>query len=178
MLDINHNDAKRYVKKEYIDEKGIKTYKLFKIIGFDKDFKPIYIRVIPKGYKDKRGNRFYQYNFNSKIENPFKPFSETLYNNIIDQYNKLSKLKVYDFNINKIQDQIIINNNDVIIENEIEIKSDSLFENISSTKVYKDLVEMFNQTPYLFNEIGINNEKDFNNKSEEELGEIIKKLCK
>lgn len=56
----------------------------------------------------------------------------------------------------------------------------SLFDNLQESKTMSKLKEMFNKGLMLdkFNELGINNIEDLNNKSEDELGELLKKICK
>ena len=56
----------------------------------------------------------------------------------------------------------------------------SLFDNIQESKVMNSLKEMFQQGLMLdkFSESGINSIEDLDNKSEDELGELLKKICK
>lgn len=56
----------------------------------------------------------------------------------------------------------------------------SLFDNLKESKVMNSLKEMFQQGLMLnkFNELGINNIEDLNSKSEDEIGELLKKICK
>lgn len=60
------------------------------------------------------------------------------------------------------------------------IKSSDLFDNIKESKVMNSLKEMFQQglMSDKFNESGINSIEDLNSKSENELGELLKKICK
>jgi len=76
--------------------------------------------------------------------------------------------------------------NDIdIFENEIEntvgeIEQNKLIENLQESKIMSDLKQMFNDNLMIdiFNESGINAIEDLNNKSEDELGELLKKICK
>ncbi len=56
----------------------------------------------------------------------------------------------------------------------------SLFDNLQESKTMSNLKEMFNNGLMLdkFNESGINNVDDLNKLSENELGELLKKICK
>ena len=56
----------------------------------------------------------------------------------------------------------------------------SLFDNLQESKTMLNLKEMFNNGLMLnkFNESGINNIDDLNKLSEDELGELLKKICK
>ena len=56
----------------------------------------------------------------------------------------------------------------------------SLFDNLQESKTMSKLKEMFNSGLMLnkFNESGINNVDDLNKLSEDELGELLKKICK
>ena len=56
----------------------------------------------------------------------------------------------------------------------------SLFDNLQESKTMLKLKEMFNNGLMLdkFKESGINNVDDLNKLSEDELGELLKKICK
>ena len=56
----------------------------------------------------------------------------------------------------------------------------SLFDNLEESKTMFNLKDMFNSGLMLdvFNTSGINTLEDFNNKTEDELAELLKKICK
>jgi hypothetical protein len=60
------------------------------------------------------------------------------------------------------------------------VDNNQIISNLQDSKVMNSLKEMFQQDSMLdkFNESGINTVEDLNNKSENELGELLKKICK
>lgn len=66
------------------------------------------------------------------------------------------------------------------VSNIIKSQQLSLFDNLQESKTMSILKEMFNQNLMInrFNELNINNIEDLENSSEDQLGELLKKICK
>lgn len=121
--------------------------------------------------------------FDYAIENPSKKFYVTKLGSSLAGYTT-EEIR------NKIQQVNDVNGGNFIPDNVIlpkeyevrNIKSQqlSLFDNIQESKVMNSLKEMFQQGLMLdkFSESGINSIEDLDNKSEDELGELLKKICK
>ena len=147
ILDIDYKEAKRYIKQINKDDEGNEILSLYKSIGYNSDMKPIYIRVIPKGYKDQYGNKFYQYSFDSKIEQNFEGVSKEFKNNLIKYYENLSKLKVYDFNMNKIEDKTELPEQEELTEDVI-LDSNNSKEFILNDKGFEEIKIKWEESGY------------------------------
>ena len=87
-----------------------------------------------------------------------EPSHATALDYLINEYNK---------EVTTVVKSEIVDNNQIII-------------NLQDSKVMNSLKEMFQQglMSDKFSESGINNIEDLNSKSEDELGELLKKICK
>jgi hypothetical protein len=140
----------------------------------------IYNRITPLGAKDNKGNKIYEYDL-MKSEKVSRLNSNKVGITIDDKFNikaieTLSKAK------NVTKDVLPLIKLENKVENVQEVKSEveSEVENVQMFKTISNLKEMFNDGLMLnkFNESGINNVDDLNKLSEDELGELLKKICK
>jgi len=123
----------------------------------------------------------------NKLSEEHKTFLKGVYNAFTYDTNKTT-VNEDEFGQEDNVETSDLNNN--IIETKQEIKSEvsniiepqqlSLFNNLQESKIILGLKEMFNNGLMLnkFNESGINNVDDLNKLSEDELGELLKKICK
>jgi len=157
-------------------------------------FEPIYFITHKLGYKSKQG-QFHEYNMynekkQSNVESNNIKIQQSEIINTIKSHVSWESVVSYDNVFIDDKFNLKIDNfkqqNDIdIFENEIEntvseIEQNKLIENLQESKIMSDLKQMFNDNLMIdiFNESGINAIEDLNNKSEDELGELLKKICK
>lgn len=171
-------------------------------IGKQTVYEPIYFKTFKLGYKSDKGS-LQEFNLFDNVEK-----SNIKNNNItkeaIDEINtylnheafskfikpfeiveKKLQLPIVNFGPNTLISQnniVSLQEDNNVLESKAENKSQqlSLFDNLQESKVMNTLKEMFQQGLMLnkFNELGINNIEDLDSKSEDELGELLKKICK
>lgn len=178
-----------YFKVKSTDS-GISYYKL---LGYTGEGKGVYTRFIentegkyvdvqPLNRRDKKGNRIYGYSREGII---LKPSSEAIGNlatvrgqKILNDLAVISRDAEYH---NEVISNEVKDDNVKKVDNEIKnVNTTSIIDNIQESKVMNNLKEMFEQGLMLnkFNELGINSIEDLSNKSEDEIGELLKKICK
>jgi len=175
------------------DPNGINPTTYYKLIGYNVDNQGVYGRFIPNindelseikplNVKDKKGNRIINYDTNGINLKPVTETAPSLAKNI----NKKTLSNLHDsaiYNRDRFYRENVIIKKESEIENKIEIEvinENKLIDNIQESKVMNNLKEMFQQGLMLdkFSESGINSIEDLDNKSEDELGELLKKICK
>lgn len=177
------------VTKGQFNEPTVTTY--YKLIGFINE-EAIYVKTNMLGAKDKKGTRIMEYEYNnSNLSSNLNVNQQSLNINTDLLNNLISQVTNSPF------EEIVAKKDDVIdIKSEINNIEQSktpvfdtlpnklqqlfLFDNIQESKVMSSLKEMFQQGLMLnkFNESGINSIEDLDSKSEDELGELLKKICK
>lgn len=173
---LNNLNDKSIVKKYVDKENNIETYAA-RVIDNKAVGKLLYVKK-SKYFNNpfiEFNNEFYKYmglNKNGdyiyvQIKNDIKDIT----------YN--TELEMYDFNTDLLAKEFI-EEEDKIEETKQEIKSKIENENIQDSKTILNLKEMFNNNLMLdkFKELGINNVDNLNKLSEDELGELLKKICK
>ena len=170
----------------------------YKLAGYNEEYQGVYTRFIPNindtlseikplNVKDKKGNRII--NYDTEGIN-LKPVTETS-PGLANQIDKKVLSKLHDSAIYRrdkfYRENVIIKKDEVanvdevatVVKSEI-VDNNQIIINLQDSKVMNSLKEMFQQGLMLdkFSESGINSIEDLDNKSEDELGELLKKICK
>lgn len=164
----------------------------YKLLGYTADGRGVYTRFIentegkyadiqPLNKKDSKGNRIYGYSREGIILKPSSSAIAALASkrgqDILNNLAVIPRDAEY-------QNEVIHNKaiDNKVIETKQEFKSEnkSIIDNIQESKVMNSLKEMFQQGLMLdkFNKSGVNSIEDLDSKSEDELGELLKKICK
>lgn len=85
--------VKKIVETELEDGEVDTQTLLYALKGYDKDYRPIYIRVNPLGYTDLKGNKVVEYGFNQTVTPSITPNIKVN----MEHYNDIQKDVVYPF---------------------------------------------------------------------------------
>lgn len=128
---INKNAGKSpYLTKLEIQTDFETITRYYKLQGYNKADKAVYVRTSLLGFKDKKGNRFFEYNVNNNTTKPVTSINE---NNLINsnQINVelLNEIKENEDIINYHEDSFVVKNNllgeETIIENDGDLLEDN-----------------------------------------------------
>lgn len=164
--------------------------RLYELQGYTKDDKPVYFNSNSLNYRDKKGFKVYEYNMNETDNKSIFKENNVVYESATKEANikaVFSKLvhseesgeiinDANKFNIKNIPaEDLDIRTKKVVIQETTEPK-----DQIKTDNTITKLKEMFNDGMMTnkFKASGIQQVNDLDNKSESELVELIKKICK
>lgn len=177
-ININEGKSRYYVElHQEIPESAPTDFvpkpKYYKLVGYDELDRGVYKRIEPQI------NKLNDRNLITYNESSIEP--KTKFDTLVVKDRKMS---LATYTIDNIEEEFDLSSIDYGGEEltTFNIKTEpqqlSLFGDITTTKVYQQLESQFELTPNIFEEFNINSVEDLKTKTEDELGEIIKKLCK